>query len=445
MTELFEAIRSPTTKRKYELRMRQFLAWVYGDKKLGTPNRQGKLLSKQQEAAKDRLTRQYARKFLARARAEPEWGSGAINDFLIEIKARVGSGEEDKIQASTVGIYVKPLKLFCTMNDLVVNWTKLSRKIPKGRQAADDRPPTLEEVKKILQYPDRRIKPIVLTMISSGIRVGSWDYLRWGHVEKIEKDGQLVAAKVKVYNTKSGRWYRTFITPEAYRAVLEYLNYRQSMGETITREAPIVRDLLDTDKGGFGRPSKPNPLSSKIVKRLVELAIRSAGIRAKLEPGQRRHPFKATHGFRKYFDTAAERHMKTLHVEQLLDHDTGLKESYNRPTEVDMLNDYLRAVPELMVFETQRQTPATGEIEKLRAEVKRLSERVADSDAQLKATYAAFKGNTAVIGAYSGALQKARKVFGEKRVDELLFSVIRERDERERAGRNRQKRPVPTS
>lgn len=432
MTELFEAIRSPITKRKYELRMRQFLAWVYGDKMLGTPNRQGKLLSRQEEEAKDRLTRQYARRFLARAKAEPEWGTGAINDFLNEVKARVGSDEEDKIQASTVSIYVKPLKLFCTMNDLAVNWTKLSRKIPKGRHAADDRPPTLEEVKKILQYPDRRIKPIVLVMISSGIRVGSWDYLRWGHVEKIERDGQLVAARLKAYNTKAGRWYRTFITSEAYRAVEEYLNYRQSMGETIAKETPVIRDLLDTDKGGFGRPSKPRPLSSKIVKRLIELAIRSAGIRAKLEPGLRRHPFKATHGFRKYFDTVAERHMKTLHVEQLLDHDTGLKESYNRPTEDDLLGDYLKAAPELMVFETQRQAPAQGEVEELRAEMKRLSEHVADSDAQLRATRAALKGNLAVFSAYAGALQKARKIYGEKRVDELLFSVIREHDERDR-------------
>jgi len=91
MTELFEGIRSPTTKRKYELRIRQFLARVYGDKRLGTPNRQGKLLSKQEEEAKDKLTRQYAKKFLARARAEPEWATGAINDFLNEIKARVGT------------------------------------------------------------------------------------------------------------------------------------------------------------------------------------------------------------------------------------------------------------------------------------------------------------------------------------------------------------------
>ncbi len=371
MTELFEAINSPTTKRKYELRIRQFLAWVYGDKKLGTPNRQGKLLSKQEEEKKNELTKRYAKGFVARARAEPEWASAAISDFLGEVKARVQGSKGEKIEPSTVGIYAKPLKLFCTMNDITVNWAKLSRKIPKGRQAADDRPPTLEEVKKILQYPDRRIKPIVLVMISSGIRVGSWDRLRWGHIEKIEKDSRLIAARLKAYNTKANRWYRTFITPEAYKAVEEYLNYRQSMGEMITSDAPIIRDLLDTDKGGFGRPSKPSPLSSKIVKRLIELAIKGAGIRIPLEPGHRRHPFKATHGFRKYFDTVAERYMKTLHVEQLLDHDTGLKESYNRPTEDDLLSEYMKAVPELTILERIQAAPSE-EVDELKREFSQL-------------------------------------------------------------------------
>jgi hypothetical protein len=31
----------------------------------------------------------------------------------------------------------------------------------------------------MLEYPDRRIKPIVYTMASSGMRLGAWDYLRW--------------------------------------------------------------------------------------------------------------------------------------------------------------------------------------------------------------------------------------------------------------------------
>ncbi len=48
------------------------------------------------------------------------------------------------------------------------------------RRHADDRAPTMEEIQKICEYPDRRIKGLDYTMASSGIRLGAWDYLYWG-------------------------------------------------------------------------------------------------------------------------------------------------------------------------------------------------------------------------------------------------------------------------
>jgi integrase len=79
---------------------------------------------------------------------------------------------------STVPNYLKAMKLFCEMNDIHVSWKKISRGVPRGRQAANDRAPTREEIQRLLEYPDRRIKPIVYTMISSGIRIGAWDLLK---------------------------------------------------------------------------------------------------------------------------------------------------------------------------------------------------------------------------------------------------------------------------
>jgi hypothetical protein len=52
----------------------------------------------------------------------------------------------------------------------------------------------------LLQYSDVRIPPIVLAMISSGIRVGSWDNLRWKHIIPIKNDdSSIIAAKIIVY------------------------------------------------------------------------------------------------------------------------------------------------------------------------------------------------------------------------------------------------------
>ena len=43
----------------------------------------------------------------------------------------------------------------------IINWKKISKGIPSGRKSAYDRAPTIEELKKLSGYPDRRIKPIV--------------------------------------------------------------------------------------------------------------------------------------------------------------------------------------------------------------------------------------------------------------------------------------------
>ena len=85
------------------------------------------------------------------------------------------------------------------MTDIPVTWKKITRGLPKSRKYADDRAPTLAEIQRICEYPDRRVKGIVCAMSSSGIRLGAWDYLRWRHIEPIRREGNLVAAKMVVY------------------------------------------------------------------------------------------------------------------------------------------------------------------------------------------------------------------------------------------------------
>jgi len=58
-------------------------------------------------------------------------------------------------------------------------------------------------------------------MISSGIRLGAWDYLQWKHVIPIPNpDNSIAAAKIIIYAGEHDTYY-SFITSEAYNALKE--------------------------------------------------------------------------------------------------------------------------------------------------------------------------------------------------------------------------------
>jgi integrase len=72
------------------------------------------------------------------------------------------------------------------MSDIHIQWKKITRGRPKIRRHADERASTIEEIQQLCNYPDRRIKGIVYTMATSGIRLGAWNYLRWKDIQPIE-------------------------------------------------------------------------------------------------------------------------------------------------------------------------------------------------------------------------------------------------------------------
>jgi len=147
------AINSPSTKEKCVPRLNKFFDFI---------NLNGTI----QERCSS---------FVKKANNEPSWASGAVIKYLQMNKERV---EKKEITAATAHNGVKTIKLFCEMNDILLPWKRITRGLPKPRRYADDRAPTLEEIQNIIEYPDRRIKAIVSTMGSSGIRLGSWNYLK---------------------------------------------------------------------------------------------------------------------------------------------------------------------------------------------------------------------------------------------------------------------------
>jgi hypothetical protein len=152
------AIRSPQTKQKYLQRLGYFLDFV-------------QIITEKTDSMEERCN-----KLAESAKSDHKWLVNCIFNYLQLLKTRVESKE---IKASTLRNNIKPIKLFCEQIDIDIPWKKLTRGMPKERKYAIDRAPTLEEIIRISEYPDRRTKPIIYTMVSSGMRLGAWDYLKW--------------------------------------------------------------------------------------------------------------------------------------------------------------------------------------------------------------------------------------------------------------------------
>ena len=172
------AMKAPMTRNRYQTRLSKFLNYI-GIKEDGT-------------TLQDR-----AKTFAKRGKQDPIW---ALNNILKFVQFQKDRVDKKEISGATVRNYVKSIKLFCEMADMTIPWKKITCGLPRGKKYADDRIPTIEEIRKLIEYPDRRIKAIVYTMASSGIRVGSWDYIQWEHIRPIEgSDKTVIAAKLIVY------------------------------------------------------------------------------------------------------------------------------------------------------------------------------------------------------------------------------------------------------
>jgi hypothetical protein len=83
---------------------------------------------------------------------------------------------------------------------------------------------------------------------------------------------------------------------------------------------------------------------------MIERALWEQGIGTEAKSRvQKRHEFKAAHGFRKFYKSRAEQVMKPINVEITMGHNMGISESYYRPTEREVTDDYLKAVHLLSV------------------------------------------------------------------------------------------------
>lgn len=366
--------------------------------------------------------------FITRAKRNPNWATTVIIKFLPTDRLENGT-----MSQSTVANYVKPIKLLCEIYEVQLPWKKKILRFVPSTSPADDRCPSLEELLSLVKYNNPRVRSFVLVMSSCGMSVEAWEYLRWGHIQPQERDGKILAAKVDVNvgkrSTRKRRQYYTYITPEAYFVVKEWMDYRASCGEKIDKESWVMRDTWQTTNiphgnGGNvkGLATCPTKISYSGLLKIIDRAYWTQGLRQPLSDGKKRHPWKLTHGFRKWFKTRTElAGMKTLFVERLMGHDTGLAESYFKPDE--LLEDYLKAVPSLTIENSLDQATVVEERLQAHIEIQQLQERMDKMQKVAESNYKSYDDFVKKAEEKLDVYRKQQEEIDERR--QLLFDERR--------------------
>lgn len=279
--------------------------------------------------------------FVNLARDKPKDVEKILIRYVNHLVERVERGE---LSRGTIRNPIKVIKLLLEMNDIVtINWRRIRRILPTARSYAMDRIPTKEEIREVYDNADLRGKALTLVLLSSGIREGAIESLTISDWSAIRRDNKLIAGKLVVYNGEPEK-YTTFITEEAYIGVEKYLDFRREHGEELGHKSPLFRDKFDPIKGHTSDTIEP--MTAGAVRQYYNRLLHSIGIR---KDKQKRHEF-SVHGFRKAFKTLCEiAGMKPINIERLLNHTTGISDNYYRPTETQVLDDYLLVVDKLSV------------------------------------------------------------------------------------------------
>ncbi len=271
-----------------------------------------------------------------------------IADFVQHLKDKGNSRR-------TIRSYLTGVKHFYVMNDNTsINWGKMRKFLGKVEmKRSNDELYSKDQLQRIMEVATERERIAFLLMLSGGLRIGALPDLKVGDLTKMHEAGLY---RIHVYSGTSSE-YITFCSPECSAALDSYLELRKRRGEVITPDSPLLATLGDN----------PRPLKLNSVISLLNRVLLDAGVQIEGYIKYRRRKVARFHSFRKHFNTClAKAGVKPALKEVLMGHYIGLEISYPRPTEDELLTEYLKAVDLLTISEEKH---LRHQVEKLKTEV----------------------------------------------------------------------------
>ena len=277
--------------------------------------------------------------------------------------------ENKNFSRNTQRVRLATIKHFCDMNDIVLNWKMIGKFVHSDVPKLADRGYSHDEIKQVVDYSDHRIKACFLFLASTGVRAGALRELKIRHLQSMEADSLY---KVTVYPGTPEEYF-TFTTPESRTALDRYLDFRKRNGEQITADTYLF--VQQYNRTGLQR-IQAKPYKKDSLEHVLQHWLINAGVR-EVDPLANRFKRKEVprlHGFRKFFTTQLV-HSKVLPEvrEMLLGHKIGLASAYYKPTEQEMLDEYLKAVDLLTIDPANRYKRQVEKLEIEKSQIDQLA------------------------------------------------------------------------
>jgi integrase len=266
------------------------------------------------------------------------------------------------------------LQSFLEINDIFLNWKKIRKLVPARVKKSGERGYSTEEIQMMLEYSsaDRRTKAVIHFIAASGIRIGAFDGLKLKHIVEMP----MGCKAVLVYEGTTEEYW-TFLTPEASKALDDYLNERRNDGEVITPVSPVFR-------AGYRLGiEKVSSLSVSSVTQIIYRVLNRAGLRQNVK--NNRYEVQLGHGFRKRFNTILKlnREINPNIVEKIMGHSKGLDGVYLKPTRQELFEEYKKGIADLTIDDSERILAEKKKIEIERSELETMRQQLEQQQKQM--------------------------------------------------------------
>jgi len=224
------------------------------------------------------------------------------------------------ISPNSISTYANHLKTFLESNDIDLNWRKIKRLYPAMVKRSGRSAYTTEDIKKILNATTHlKHKALIHFLASTGVRIGAVPDLSLKHLRAMP----LGCRMVTVYEDSTEE-YQTFLTPEAAKALDDYLEERKKHNEVLDDESPLFREryLLGT--------TKPKRLTKISLQALLRRSLQKTTVRGQKKNG--RYAEQLAHGFRKRLNTVMKlnKEVNDNVIEKMMGHKRGLDGTSNK-------------------------------------------------------------------------------------------------------------------